>query len=221
MITIDDREPDHVYQKLTALGEVDCLVGRLEFGDYAWDCPTGFVKVERKSVTDLLGSMTTGRLNDQLRNLVTASHIPILLIEGKIGENLRGKVDVTRGHSFHSQWSFSAVDNLLLSWQLAGVYIAHAPTLARTPERILSLYNLTQKEEHSALNRQKIINLKEDKPPVTTMVTFPGVGIKRARSVMREHTLMQLAKMDLKELQKLLGKKTGEKVYAHWRSNGI
>jgi len=219
LITIDDREPISVAQKIQELGE-ECQVKRMEVGDYVWACPSGIVRVERKAVTDLLGSMTSGRLNDQLRKLVAESSIPILLIEGKIGE-WRGKVDVSRGHSFHSQWSFNAVDNILLSWQLAGLYLSHAPTLMRTPERIISLYNLTQKEEHSALNRQKIINLKEDAPSITTLVTFPGIGIKRARQIMRDYTLEQLANMELKELQKLLGKKTGEKVHAHWRSNGV
>lgn len=215
---VDNREPMVIHHSLeTELQSVIPFV-KLEIGDYRWKSPLGKVYIERKSVSDLLNSFKTGRASVQLRNLIDTADIPILLIEGRIGETWNGNIDTGKwgkGKGWTTGWDFVAIDHLLLSWQMAGVFLAHSSSLAKTPHRIASLYKWTQKEEHLSLARRKVISVKEDSPQVTTLATFPGIGHKRAREIIDQYSLRQLAAMDKKELAKVVGNVTAGKVMEH------
>lgn len=215
---IDAREPKKIrFDIEEELGE-PIQEEYLKYGDFRWDSPYGAVAVERKAVSDLLNSIKTGRIATQLRGLLSEAAIPILLIEGKIGERWNGSVDIGQwkgSNGWTSQWNFSAVDHALLAWQMAGIFLAHSPTQSKTGHRIVTLYRWTQRPEHLSLGRRKVLTIKEDSPVVTTLSTFPGIGHKRSREIAGDHSIAELSGYTRKELEKLIGKSVGGKVYEH------
>ena len=87
MIQIDERTGSAELQSLFPPG-VPTIVGRLEFGDFAFlgngpeDEPVS-IGVERKGIRDLLNSMVTGRLvGHQLIGLVNNYHYVYIVVEG-------------------------------------------------------------------------------------------------------------------------------------------
>lgn len=87
LIQIDERTGSAELQSLFPPG-VPTIVGRLEFGDFAFlgngpeDEPVS-IGVERKGVRDLLNSMVTGRLvGHQLIGLVNNYHYVYIVVEG-------------------------------------------------------------------------------------------------------------------------------------------
>ena len=87
LIQIDERTGSAELQSLFPPG-VPTIVGRLEFGDFAFlgngpeDEPVS-IGVERKGIRDLLNSMVTGRLvGHQLIGLVNNYHYVYIVVEG-------------------------------------------------------------------------------------------------------------------------------------------
>ena len=214
MINYDNREPNSVITPLSLESEdegIPLVVEMMQFGDYKWE--HGGVKfgIERKAKTDLLSSLTNGRINAQLRGMIDTYDVPILLIEGWI-EGHGKNVNVGKW-KYQSGWNYSALFNLLLEFQMAGIFLTFSPYERETAKRIVSLYKWTSHDEHQSLSRNKLISIKEDAPMVTTLATFPGIGHKRARELMKTHSLRELLLSE--DITKIVGKVTGKKVMEH------
>jgi Fanconi anemia group M protein len=84
-IIVDTREQDNVTKMLEKLG-VDYTRETLTTGDYlAFDNDGNKVTMERKTVPDFVGSLMSGRLEQQMRRLADES-CPILLLTGSFSE---------------------------------------------------------------------------------------------------------------------------------------
>lgn len=141
-VLVDDRQVDWYAPALKAV-DIDIKVRRLAVGDLAWTCPLGRVGVEDKPTTALMGDRVNGRLDDELRRLVEAYAIPILMVRGSPRYDASGGV-IVFGTEVYDRWNHSSIDNLLLGRQLHGVYVTSVPYDNLVGERIASLYDYTQ-----------------------------------------------------------------------------
>ena len=79
-IVVDSREKETQKIFLKDAG-VEFTVKALPCGDYTADAGNGRVTIERKAISDFMGSLLSGRLEDQLRRL-SKEPVPMLLITG-------------------------------------------------------------------------------------------------------------------------------------------
>ena len=83
-VVVDDRERGCAAAlALEAMPDVACECRRLDLGDYLVD---GQLLVERKTLTDLVASITDGRLFRQAYALATHEARPLLILEGAAAE---------------------------------------------------------------------------------------------------------------------------------------
>src|SRR3990167_1044516 len=106
MITLDTREPEDVLVALekAAIGEVRTTRAMLPEGDYMWECPLGTVGVERKTASDLMGSLSSGRAAEQFSRMIETYTVPILMVTGD-HTTFKGKVGRWAGKEFNGKWT--------------------------------------------------------------------------------------------------------------------
>lgn len=139
-VIIDSREPAIVQgavQSSLAGVPVTPLVTMLETGDFVIrdGCPTPcLVAIERKKVSDFLGSFRSGRLDKQLIRLKAQYTYPVLLLEGELKMDGDGHV-VTRGHK--TRWSHASVQMYLWALQRrAGVFVMYTHGIPETADLV-------------------------------------------------------------------------------------
>jgi ERCC4-type nuclease len=138
-VIIDSREPPIVQaavQAACSLVHVTPLTTALTTADFVVrdGCsPPHTVAIERKQVSDMLGSFTSGRLNKQLYRLARDYTHPILLIEGEIKMTDTGKVKVK---SRVTSWSHASVQMFLWSVQRSGVNVLYTHDIAATADLV-------------------------------------------------------------------------------------
>ncbi len=149
-LIVDTREPKDLVTKLKK--KFDVTTEALKTGDYIFTTTAGEkVVVERKTISDFLGSISgkqknkRSRLANQLTRMVNESGTPVLLLEGRLTCGKGGRV-VADGRI--RKWSYTAVDNYLLTIQRAGVTVAHCER-GGTVQRIQSLITYYNKQDHS------------------------------------------------------------------------
>jgi ERCC4-type nuclease len=178
----------------------DIFSNRGNFTDYSWESKDGTrVGVERKSVSDLLQSLSSGRLSDQLRRLCAECDFPVLLIEGPLDTNSKGFI-VTR------RWATTRLKNGKLKkvkkqrvtgWKLhsfipavygyarlLGVTIMYSPHIDDTADVIRWMYEWDQKGSHSALLVPKRTKLQSPKQGVLALASLVG---PHAATILCEH----------------------------------
>ena len=205
-------ERSGVPQLLKGLNIAPVTIMRLLIGDYIWDSPFGLVIIERKELGNFLSSLGSGELHRQLTKMLEVAKFPVLLIEG-IMEEYKGKLDYWLGPEQLSKWDYDSVQNALLSWQAAGIYVTFSPATSYTHLRIASLYAWSQKEKHLSPKRERRI-------PVTgrlsqraeVLAGLPKIGEKRAIELATQASLKQLFSASEDDWKKLLGGKTGANV---------
>lgn len=189
MILVDIYEPDSIYEGISTISGIAERRG-LEVGDYCFQTVENkMVLIERKSINDLLGSMSSGRLHRQVRNLLATDCIPMLLIEGYMGSDRHGKIKAYRGRKV-SSWPYTTIQNFLISGQLNGLYIVQSSGTFCTAKVICSLYDYFQKKEHTSLIERQVkvksVSQTDTNSRQTALVAaIPGVGIKLARTLLK------------------------------------
>jgi len=183
MITLDDRT-----------GSVDLLpyfpsgtarLGRLGFGDASFvgkgkdDIPV-MVGVERKTLSDLVGSLESGRFSGhQLPGLLASYNTVYLVIEG-IGRVSRELVEVRQKGEWRSLGvSELALDNFLNTLEvMAGVIIRQTNTPQRTAYLIRHLYQWWDKGWDSHKSHLVFYD-----PRPTLTITKPGLVRRIAKEL--------------------------------------
>jgi len=181
MILVDVHEPKRVSKVLGDLAHVESL----EVGDYQFPTSNGkVVIVERKSSTDLLSSLSSGRFHEQVRNMLQEDCVPVLLLEGFMSCTKDGFVKVRYGIT---KWRYNSVQHMLMTAQLAGLYITKSPTVYHTPIVIKDLYYYFQKEDHESLRRRRmaaIIPGLEESSKLEMLTAIPGIGAELAKRLL-------------------------------------
>jgi ERCC4-type nuclease len=178
-------------------GELPVVKHSLETGDYKlWRDDGHVVIVERKAVSDLLGSIADGRVFQQvarLAELASETTWVYVMVTGEI-ETLDNRVVTKRGVT---GWNFRSVNGALLTMQEVGVPVAFGDdgTLAQ------DLITLAERS-HNGVK----VSPKRDIALISTAAAFlagiPGIGEKRAVEIVQRaagnlaHALIWLTDTD-------------------------
>lgn len=234
-ISIDDRSGSvELYHMFPAGTPVE--VARMEFGDFAFvgngeEGPV-FVGIERKTVRDLLNSITTGRLSGhQLIGLLDAYRWVYLIVEGMWRFNPdSGILEDRKGMSWspvqlgsRRYMAREMVGYLNTMAVKAGVIILYSKDKRETVQVVTSIYHWWQKgwEEHSShLSRNKAGSTREVsliRPNLVRRAAaeLEGVGWVKSKSVADTFpTLQDMVEADVKDWLKIegIGKKLSQQI---------
>ena len=188
MILVDSREPEIIAKALDCAQVVTLPHGDYQFWGYGGKC----ILIERKTVSDALSSLTQGRLQTQLREMLTLEDtISHLLIEGYW--TCTGDFNV-RWNSGVSGWKLSSFIGHLLTFQHEGVRLVYSPNLDATIYLLKSLYDYYQKPEHSSINTRPkpLFEDSDEYRRILLLTSFPGVGEKLARAALEQHSILDI-----------------------------
>ncbi len=202
---------------------IPVLVTTLRFGDFcfAGNGPSGgvLIGIERKTVSDLVNSMLTGRLSGhQLIGMLEMYNYSYLLVEGVMRANPKnGIAEVPRGR----RW-FPAnrgerllrkddIDKYLHTLSvMAGVIVWHTRTIKDSAQWISGLYKWWCKDwnKHSSHLRhhRHFGTFSIRKPPLAVRVAaeFAGVGIRKANAAAKKfgsvHAFINASEKELSEV---------------------
>lgn len=158
-VIVSKSEPDEACPKLSSFG-LNAFPG--EAGtDYVW-YPHGKVfGIERKTVTNLLGSLKDRQLVSQAHRGVTDFDRYFVLIEGETRQGRSGKFEfhsprhpeADRDGWVESGWLYEAIDGMLLDLNLLGVFIIHCP-MFEYARKISQVVNSTCAETKKFIREQ-------------------------------------------------------------------
>lgn len=184
-------------------------VAPLKSGDYAFNTAWGKVaRIEYKKWDDLIASIGSKRLNDQLRRQLEDNDLSILLCEGMITSTASGKIKTIKKEYPQPWWWLW---NYLTSVQMAGTYIYFSPNEYLTPRIIIALFEYCQKEEHNVMTkRQRLITMHPSLTPHQrsfTAITGSGVGDETAKILDDKYhsSIAELCQASIAELMSIPG----------------
>jgi ERCC4-type nuclease len=185
--------------------------------DVLFSCPTGLVAVQRKTVLDLINSLTDGRLSSEFAKLSDAD-IPLVLIEGRPSWTADGLL-MSRPFRKQAWWG------LLLSIVAGqGFPIVQTDSLNETAEWLTVASTWFGKTEHRSLRtRPKPLDAWGEYSSMGSQLlqSFPGIGPDRADAIMAHFGGVPLRwTVEEKELRRVkgLGKETARRLIEALRS---
>lgn len=179
-VFIDSREPSHI----TALrfgNKIPVAVTMLDTGDLWASTDDGsLLIIERKTPSDLLGSIADNRLFQQVSAMRERSKWSYLMVCGVLAHTLDGMV-ITETRT--TQWRFDSVQAALLSVQEMGVCVVVCQSDQHYEKAILTLANrdrsgekvLAQRMQPRVLTAQEIV-----------LTAFPNIGVEKAGQLLGE-----------------------------------
>ena len=178
-IMVDSREPEWV-QKLQFGGAVK-MVTTLEHGD-AWITTAAgdLVCVERKTPTDLLGSIKDNRIFAQAAGMRQRTPFAYLVVTGILADSLTGMV-VTDDRV--TGWKWASVQGALLEVQELGV---HVVTCRNDDEYEHTLCSLASRERNREKTLEPTTHSRIMSPGEVLLCSLPGIGFERAQILLRE-----------------------------------
>lgn len=147
--------------------------------------PKGLIGWQRKTVTDLIASISDGRLAEGLPKLKSIP-FSVLILEGELTFTAEGSLILPYG----SRWTKLNLRNLLRSlWFEHGIYIERTTSLEDTADAVRELGEWMNKEVHrSLLVRPKMKNEwgVRDKSVLGRhfLQGLPGIGPDRADAIL-------------------------------------
>ena len=232
MILIDDRQGSGEFAPLISLPHITC---RLEFADFAWsgngENGSLNIGVERKTLLDLLSSVTTGRLSGhQLIGLTNDYDYVYLLIEGVwkpdkdsgilMKVNKHGKWEpVSQGsRRFMARDIYNYFSTLQIMCGVIVVCVGNKWETVRWLEATYSWWQKKWKDHKSHLQFQRPVEHAQlVKPSLVTKIAsqFDGCGMDKARKLGgRFKTLEEFFFATREELMEIegIGKKLAESI---------
>jgi ERCC4-type nuclease len=224
-IVVDNRE----HQQLPLLREVfnDITSTQLPLGDYLIIQDEQAVVVERKTITDLIASIRSNRLWDQLLRLMTAEKINeyrvkrrILLIHGSFSEYYNAPFfKPKRGLS--TQWAqlMGAFCEILYVYNTPIIY-AENDTAFKAFLRILATREASGKNDKTPEARwymkpqKATLPVKDRKKYILT--SLPYIGERLAENLLSQFTtIANVASASVEELEKVprIGKKKAKLIH--------
>lgn len=133
---------------LKELGRVSLTPER--FGaDVLWASKLGTVGVQRKTISDMLASVTDGRLSKEVSQLQTLD-LRVLVLEGRPTWTVDGELVNPWGQ----RWTRSQHRRFLWSMRLSGVWVEWSDDLADTCALVKDLEAWSSKAKHGSLMRR-------------------------------------------------------------------
>jgi len=176
LVLVDSREPQSIIDALSAVYGVH--VSQLAAGDVNVPTPSGLLAIERKTPSDLLSSIGDGRLFDQARAMVESVRFPLIVVHGSLLYN-QDDLAVADGRDTH--WRGVSVRAAIRAVQWAGCAVEIVP--AGQFVRAVSEAIQTASKERLPARAQRSITFETLDPRVDFLAGIPGVGPKRAQSL--------------------------------------
>ena len=154
------------------------MVTALDYGDLLCATDQGdLLLIERKTPTDLLGSIEDGRVRIQCVGMRTRTDYAYLLVCGQLAES-QGK---TIADGRLTGWNWDSVQGALLSIQESGVAVVHT-TAAGFEATVIRLADRERSGE-------KVLPIKMDSRVMSNaeqiLTSLPGIGWQRATDLLR------------------------------------
>lgn len=206
-IVIDTRGEENTKDVVSREG-ITVIPRLLDCGDLMWFAE-GFacvVGVERKRADDLVNSLPpSDRLDSQLRRMLSTYTLPILLVQGSVERQL----DHLQRMQVECHWTMDGIDDYLLSWQLAGIFVVHC-SADGLGQRIRLLYNWSQRRTHLQPRRtRKLLWTGPSTGRAEALVALvPGLGLPRAE-VLSQMSMQQLSSLTEDDWKKMTIKGLG------------
>jgi len=160
------------------------------------------VGVQRKTVGDLLGSIASGRLYEQMRGASEKYDACIIIVEGPFGPTPNGHV---KTFGFETRWQYQSVIGILISFFLHGIGILQVPNEYATSLALRSIHNQLTGSSKFKFQNPKIKSFFKIREPVKVLCAFRGINVELADRIWAHHN--QLANFFL-DLIALGGKST-------------
>ena len=171
------------------------------------------IGVERKEVSDLINSIGSGRMANQLQNMLDYYDISILLIEG----SLRVQSGQILNEHGGTRWLLEAYRNFIRTWQDRGITIERTTDSEDTVERLKELYAYYQKPCHTGGYTRKIAGDPR-------LLAFPpSVGAKTGKKILDHFgSLSNVAVATVDDLMSVddVGAKRAEAIRAFFHKDG-
>lgn len=178
-VMLDSREPSHI-QSLR-FGGVPAIVTTLDCGDcWASTDDGAMLCIERKTPSDLLGSIKDGRLFAQVAAMRERSQWSYLIVTGLLAPTLDG---MTMADGRTTGWRWDAVQGALLDCQELGVSLLHCQSDAHYEEAIIRLARRSRKDTKPIKPRVQPHVLSDAEK---ILISLPGVGLDRAKLLVDE-----------------------------------
>ncbi len=198
LVLVDDREPESAKPRLDQYG-LNAQVARMEAGDYAF-YPHGMkFGIERKTISDLLGSIRSGRLQTQLHKLIAAYDRAFLLREGAFKRSGSGKVAYfnpkhpERDHDgwVTSGWDWTAWSGLMADIQMMGVDFIDCYVLGEYPQELAQFITNVSADNHAWVrerSRPDTVYLdKQYNNSVWAWCAYAGIGPESVSALLQAY----------------------------------
>jgi ERCC4-type nuclease len=224
MLTIDRREVQEHPEIPSLLNPIPNCIDTLEEADYAFlDRNMNPVGIEKATITDLMGKMVSGRLEEQITRCSKSYNTTILMVEGvwdaedgwiaTYSKTPKRKGKVRKYECSHvSKMPYSNILALLVRLSDIGVEVLYTPNLLCSMEAIKIIYTSRRKsdEEHTLFKkiRQVQIPVKLSSNPAVPMLLSlcPRMPDKVAiRLIGKYGTIWNVLHADAKELKEIEG----------------
>lgn len=198
MILVDVHEQkSSIPELLSRLGS-ETILTPLEVGDYRIED----IPIERKTVSDYVSSLTSGRLTTQLFNLSHNAPFSYLLVVGSISEELMYR-KLKRKHYINSLCSSSLKRS---PTGCSGVVVT--TPLETSFDAALFLHSLEGHLEKGEPRLPKMPRVKwtTESKQLHILSAFPGIGEKRARDILSHFgSLLAVLEAEITELSEVRG----------------
>ena len=194
-IMVDYRERNSlVISELVSLG-LDVEVKELKVADYL----VNGTAIERKTVSDFIGSMKNGRLLRQLEELKQYESI-LLVVEGIDEQELYTDSEEVIGMHPNSVRGFLL--SILLNYKVPVIFTKNYEDTAR----FISVLSRKKPKETPLNVTKKFLSMKEQTQYI--LEGFPGIGPKTAKKLLKKFkTIKNIINAPEEDLKKEIGKK--------------
>ncbi|MGK0209470.1 MAG: ERCC4-type nuclease [Patescibacteria group bacterium] len=189
-IIIDSREKNSMILANLLEKKANVKLEKLDIADYL----IGDIAIERKNINDLIGSMKSNRLQEQLENLKQHT-TPLLIIE-----------------SFHTYATHSNIHPNALNGIILSTILHHNIPIIYTDNQIHTaqiLIQIAQKNTTTKATNPKKIPKTLEHQQLFILESFPGIGPKTAKQLLEQfQTLKNIFTAKEEELEPILKKNT-------------
>jgi len=176
---VDTREPEHI-QALT-FGGVPTVTTALDAGDVMCACEdNSIILVERKTPSDLLGTIKSGRLFPQCERMIQVTPWSYIVITGLIYRDRDGMVTV--GGRGHTGWTYSSVQGALLTCQEMGVGVVTCGSDSEFEATVIRLCKRDRSTVRIKPPRETYL-LRDGE---AALAALPGIGPERIKALVGE-----------------------------------
>ncbi|MFO7742770.1 MAG: ERCC4 domain-containing protein [Anaerolineae bacterium] len=175
-VIVDSREPE--WCQNFRLSGVSVRVQELPAGDAWVICDDATLVVERKTLHDLCGSISDGRLFNQVAEMRAASEWAYVVVTG-VPTITAGKLTID---GRVSNWKWSSVQGALLTVQELGASVVWCESDSGYASTLASLARRDRHDVRVKARRQAVM----ESPAETLLTSIPGVGASRVGALLEQ-----------------------------------